>query len=285
MSFLDEELIHASQPDAVVREFESLQAWTAFAEAMKVYDRPHMRAMVEHARRAGIVGLHTGPVARPNVIDYADGIHWDIVASGLDMRSRAVLDIIAASPFAKARQLSRIYCAEALSPLAMELRGCYPRCICSQYMPDPQAQHENYPIQHQDLMGLTLPSESFDIVVSIEVLEHIWDLPQALREQARVLRPGGVMLATFPFGWTEQETLQKAVLDRGKVRHLVAEPEYHGDSMRADGILVYQIPGWDIVDTARAAGFKRAAFTYYSTATGGIIGHDLLGQFVFVAYK
>ncbi len=42
--------------------------------------------------------------------------------------------------------------------------------------------------------ALPYPDASFDIVVCVDVLEHVSDLPRVLVEIARVLRPGGVFL-------------------------------------------------------------------------------------------
>ncbi|SHH01709.1 bifunctional 2-polyprenyl-6-hydroxyphenol methylase/3-demethylubiquinol 3-O-methyltransferase UbiG [Marivita hallyeonensis] len=41
---------------------------------------------------------------------------------------------------------------------------------------------------------LPYPDASFDAVVCVDVLEHVSDLPQVIREVARVLRPGGTFL-------------------------------------------------------------------------------------------
>jgi SAM-dependent methyltransferase len=40
--------------------------------------------------------------------------------------------------------------------------------------------------------------DAFDFVVSEQVFEHVHDFDQAVREIARVLRPGGVSLHVFP---------------------------------------------------------------------------------------
>lgn len=49
---------------------------------------------------------------------------------------------------------------------------------------------------HADVRSLPVPNESFDIAVCIEVLRYLPDPQPCLREIARVLRPGGVCLAT-----------------------------------------------------------------------------------------
>jgi SAM-dependent methyltransferase len=46
---------------------------------------------------------------------------------------------------------------------------------------------------------------SFDSVFSSEVFEHVFNLPDALRELNRVLKPGGLLLATCPFAICEHE--------------------------------------------------------------------------------
>jgi SAM-dependent methyltransferase len=60
-----------------------------------------------------------------------------------------------------------------------------------------------------DLTRLPFPDGSFDGVVCGEVLEHIPDDAAAIRELRRVLRPGGVLVATVPanpwrYDWFDQ---------------------------------------------------------------------------------
>lgn len=46
--------------------------------------------------------------------------------------------------------------------------------------------------------NLPLASESFDIVVAGEVLEHVLNIEDAIKESLRVLKPNGYLLATTP---------------------------------------------------------------------------------------
>ncbi|MEN3001829.1 MAG: class I SAM-dependent methyltransferase [Armatimonadota bacterium] len=47
------------------------------------------------------------------------------------------------------------------------------------------------------------PDSSFDVVICTQVLEHVESLQHTLNEIMRVLRPGGVLIASFPFIYNE----------------------------------------------------------------------------------
>lgn len=51
---------------------------------------------------------------------------------------------------------------------------------------------------HGNLAELPLTDESVDTVVNFQVIEHLWDQAQFLRECHRVLRPGGELLVSTP---------------------------------------------------------------------------------------
>jgi SAM-dependent methyltransferase len=55
--------------------------------------------------------------------------------------------------------------------------------------------------------GKILPFDDaqFDAVVSFEVFEHVFNLPEALREINRVTKCGGFLLISVPFAWNEHE--------------------------------------------------------------------------------
>lgn len=54
-------------------------------------------------------------------------------------------------------------------------------------------------------LDLPLDDQSFDTVVSTEVLEHVPDPLRALREMHRVLRPGGNLILSTPMYWPRHE--------------------------------------------------------------------------------
>jgi SAM-dependent methyltransferase len=54
-------------------------------------------------------------------------------------------------------------------------------------------------------LNLPIEDESFDTVVSTEVLEHVPDPLRALREMFRVLKPGGHLILSAPMYWPRHE--------------------------------------------------------------------------------
>ncbi|MDP3955340.1 MAG: class I SAM-dependent methyltransferase, partial [bacterium] len=53
-------------------------------------------------------------------------------------------------------------------------------------------------IEMGDIYETKYSNEFFDVVVCTEVLEHIFDFKLALKEMERILKPGGVLIITFP---------------------------------------------------------------------------------------
>lgn len=115
----------------------------------------------------------------------------------------------------------------------------------------------NGEIAFQDVTRLTFEDGSRDVVISFDVLEHVPDYEAAISEFFRILRPGGALVATFPFTDGPRTLVRAKVAADGTVHHL-EPPEYHGDPI-GGGVLCFYHFGWDILDTVRKAGFSMAS--------------------------
>ena len=125
----------------------------------------------------------------------------------------------------------------------------------------------------EDLTALTFPHECFDYLVSFEVLEHIPNYRAALRECARVLKPGGKLFCSVPFHGDEHHTIRAQIAEDGSIEHLLPA-EYHGDPVNPDGVLCYRYFGLELLDDLRAAGFADASAWHYWSAWLGYVGED-----------
>jgi SAM-dependent methyltransferase len=265
---------------------ESLESWLEYAEAHPdVYDIAASGLIAERIKLAGFTEPLTGRVVHGQDID-ASHSNWreGLIANGISSRTRGVLALIAEET--KDRNINDvlIYGTEAVTALALLLRGVFPRYLGSEYGLDERARDDLYPIPHQDLTALTLPSDMFDIVTTNEVLEHVPDLDAALEEIARVLKPGGVHIGTHPFMFDRNEGDLRAQLQGGALVHL-KPPEFHGNPVDPEGgSLVFETPGWNILERARAAGFAEACMRFVASERNGYVTENT-GVFVLFARK
>jgi SAM-dependent methyltransferase len=101
--------------------------------------------------------------------------------------------------------------------------------------------------RNEDLEKQTFPNDSFDLVLTQDVFEHLFRPDAAIREIARTLRPGGAHICTVPIVRKEQPSRRRASLEHGCVVHY-EPPEYHGNPISSDGSLVTIDWGYDITE-------------------------------------
>lgn len=58
--------------------------------------------------------------------------------------------------------------------------------------------HPQVPAVQANLVALPFAGEAFDTVVTMQVVEHVWDQPAFVAECARVLRPYGLLVLSTP---------------------------------------------------------------------------------------
>ncbi len=154
-------------------------------------------------------------------------------------------------------ELGRVYHVGHHSRFAAWLRERNLDLTTSQYEKARKPGEISGDIRYEDLTQLSFSDGEFDSVICMEVLEHIPDYRQALREVARVLKPKGRALLTFPWlGTTTYSHLTRAeVMPDGSIHHILP-PEYHGDPAGQDGILSLRAFGWEILDEMKGLGFS-----------------------------
>ncbi|MGV8930828.1 MAG: class I SAM-dependent methyltransferase [Luteimonas sp.] len=174
---------------------------------------------------------------------------------------------------------ARVYATEQASPMFVALRRRIPQLRGSEYAPRFLQRLRLSAwlcrkgvatwVRREDVTALGFGDGSLDAVISLDVLEHVPDYPAALREFARVLRPGGVLVLTIPFydDRTASEVIAR-VGDDGRVQHL-GEPEFHGDPI-SDGVACFHHFGWNLLDAMGDAGFEDAAACRVHDAQGGL---------------
>jgi len=73
------------------------------------------------------------------------------------------------------------------------------------------AQYPDVEAVRGNLASIPIASQIADTVASLQVIEHVWDHPQFVRECARILKPGGQLLVTTPNRLTFSPGLDKPV--------------------------------------------------------------------------
>jgi SAM-dependent methyltransferase len=132
--------------------------------------------------------------------------------------------------------------------------------------------------RHESITSFSHPSQSLSLLVHSDVLEHVYDTRQALRECARVLRKGGVMLFTAPFfADRARSVLRGRPQDNGRIEHLEV-PEYHGDGMARGGIYTFHNFGWDFFDLLQKSGFDRVEIGLCHAPDEGLTSADPAGD-------
>lgn len=123
------------------------------------------------------------------------------------------------------------------------LAGTARRVLALDYDPATVAHvRARYPrllVARANLVALPVPDGAADVVVSLQVIEHLWEQERFLRECRRVLRPGGRLLVSTPNRITFSpgrdtplNPFHTRELDPGELAGLTADAGFTGVAVR-----------------------------------------------------
>ncbi len=87
-----------------------------------------------------------------------------------------------------------------------------------------------------DITALSFPSGTFDLLICLHVLEHVREDQTAIRELARVLKPGGLAIIDVPIAWNNERTVEYGGPDRDQGHHRLYGMDFLG-RLRAGQLL------------------------------------------------
>lgn len=149
-----------------------------------------------------------------------------------------------------------IFEAQGSGPLHEALKQL-PRYACAEYFDGvPTGLAGPGGIRCENLERLNFAGESFDLVVTQDVLEHVRDPDTAYAEVSRVLRRGGSHVFTVPVH--EGHPTVARVRRRGGRDVLLEPPVHHADPLREAGSLVCTDFGDDLAALLERLGIPAA---------------------------
>lgn len=194
----------------------------------------------------------------------------------LNTRMRLIFTLFKQELGARDKEHLVVYCMEAVTPFAQALKTYVKNCkidcldlyfseyLGPEFLPG-EVTREG--IMHQDVCNLSFSDNTIDIIISQDVMEHVYNYKKGFQEIYRVLKPEGICLMTIPFHCNKEKTKERVQIIDGKLKYL-EEPEYHFSPQGKS--LVFTDFGWDLLNFLRDIGFN-VTLEYYLEPRFGFV--------------
>jgi methyltransferase family protein len=186
------------------------------------------------------------PYREPVAIALATRENYFCVWCGRNFRMRFVASI--ARP---AIEQADVYEPAAFGVFSRRTRLCARSYVDSEYFDGARPGQVVGGRRHEDLTRLTFADETYDVVITSEVLEHVAEPWRAFEEIRRVLRRDGRHIFSVPLIVGEATASRRSM-----------PPVYHADPLRRQGSLVHTDFGDDLPKLLAPLGFQTTVHAY-----------------------
>jgi SAM-dependent methyltransferase len=171
-------------------------------------------------------------------------------------------------------QLDVHECAPMNRGISLKIRSSCKKYIGSHFYPDRSFGTIVDGWRNENIEETTFEDECFDLVLSLDVAEHVFNPGKMFKDIYRTLKPGGMYISTFPIRKYQTEpTKQLAKLKSdNSIEYLKTPPEYHGNPIDGKGSLVTWDYGYDIHSLISWWAPFSVEITRFSDRYLGIIG-------------
>lgn len=120
--------------------------------------------------------------------------------------------------------------------------------LATHFFPDRPLGEEEKGYLNINLESQNFENEMFDLVITQDVMEHIFNPEKAFSEIARTLKSDGAHIFTVPLVNKDKPTEIWASINNDGTVEFLKKPEYHGNPVDANGCPVTMHWGYDICD-------------------------------------
>ena len=142
----------------------------------------------------------------------------------------------------------------------------------SQYFPDATFGEVVNGFRNEDLEAQTFKKNTFDIVITLDVMEHVYNPKMVFKEVSRTLRANGIYIFTVPIINLHSKSVTWAKQRKDGGPEFLHKPEHHGNPVDSEGSPVTMHWGYDIVDYIKKNSNMKAVIIAQENAGKGIMG-------------
>ena len=194
---------------------------------------------------------------------------------GMNSRMRAMYEYITG----KFHKNNKVYIQEVITPSynAYEKHFGPDNIVGSEYLGQEKIcgeyyEHNGHRIMHQDCTKLSFNDNTFDLIISQHIFEHIFDTKTALSESLRVLKNNGSCVISIPFLNNSEKSVMLAKQEGEKTIQIIDPPEIHGNPISGTGSLAFWRHGWEFVELMKTVGYRDVRVLFYNNLYRGYLG-------------